>query len=152
MMRRALIYGLLAGGGAAAWTMAEFMLGFHTTRADVGRYTGFVGLVFPVAAIILGVRQARRAKGGLSFVQGLTEGLAMTGVFAALGCLFLWLYYAAVNPGFFEQMAARGQTVTLGGQLATVLVSSLVLGLLISLLAAALLRRPHAEGSRAVSA
>jgi hypothetical protein len=151
MMRRALIYGLLAAGGAAAWTMLEFMLGFHTTRADVGRYTGFVGLVFPVLALSLALRRARQARGRLSFVQGLTEGMSATAVFAAAGCLFLWLYYAVVNPGFFEQMAARGEAITLGGQLVTVLVSSLVLGLVISAVVAALLGRRRIDAAPTLS-
>ena len=141
MMRRALGFGLLAAGGAAAWTLIEYALGFHTTRLDVGRYTGFFGLVFPVVAIVLALRAARRARGGLSFMQGVGEGLAVTGVFAVLGVVFLWLYYAVVNPGFFADTAQRGEPVTLASQLVVVVVSSLVMGLVISLVAAALLRR-----------
>jgi len=140
-MRRALAYGGAAAGGVAAWSLLEFALGFHTTQAEVGRYTGFVGLVFPVIAIILALRAARRARGGLTFVQGVADGMRATVVFAVFGTVFLWLYYAAVNPGFFGQMAARGERITLGEQLATVLLSSLLLGLVISLVAAALLRR-----------
>ena len=146
MRQRALMFGLLAAGGAAAWTLIEYALGFHTTRLDVGRYTGFVGLVFPIVAIVLALRAARRARGGLSFAQGLVEGLAVTAVFAVLGTVFLWLYYKGVNPGFFADMARRGEPVTLAGQLAVAAVSSLVMGLLISAVAAALLRRPPQAG------
>jgi hypothetical protein len=146
MMRRALVFGLLAAGGVAAWTLVEFALGFHTTRLEVGRYTGFVGLLFPVLAVVLALRSARRARGSLGFGQGLLEGLAVTAMFAVLGGVFLWLYYAVVNPGFFADMAARGEPVSLAGQLVVAVTSSLVLGLVVSLVAAALLRRRPEAG------
>lgn len=142
MIRRALLFGALAAGGAFAWTLIEFLLGWHTVRADVGRWTGFAGLVFPVAAIVLALRSSRAAHGGrLPFGRGLAEGTAVSAVAGVLGAALFWVYYARVNPGFLEDARARGEPVSLEGQLALVLASSLVLGALVSLVVTAVLRR-----------
>ena len=61
MIKRALVYGFAGAAAVFLWTLAEFALGFHTSRAEVGRYSGFLALLFPLVAIVLAVRAARRA-------------------------------------------------------------------------------------------
>jgi hypothetical protein len=140
MIKRALIYGLAAAGGVFLWMMLEYALGFHTARAEIGRYTGFLALIFPVAAIAFGVRAARRARGGaIGFGEAFGEGIAIAATFSLLGAISVWLYFSAINPGFLASPAAGG--ATLGGQVALSLVSGLFLGGLVSLVAALLLRR-----------
>lgn len=142
MTKRALIYGIAAAAGVALWSMIEYWLGFHTTRADVGRYTGFIGTIFPLLGIVLAIRAARTAHGGaLSFGDGFRQGLGVTLVVALLGAVTIWLYFTVVNPGFLASAAAQGTPGTAGGQALLVLVSSLVMGLIISAIAAAALRR-----------
>lgn len=142
MLKRAIFWGAVAAAGGAAWTLMEFALGFHGERAEVGRYTGFVSILFPILAIVCALRSARSEGGGLSFGRGLGEGMGVTLVFAVLGLLFFLLYFERINPAFLERAAAEGGASTLGGQLALLFVSSLVGGMVISLVAAALLRRP----------
>lgn len=138
MKKRAFLYGGLAALGVAVWTLLEFALGLHGARAEVGRYTGFLALVFPIGGIILALRAARRAGAGrLGFRQGLAQGAAVTGVLSVLGAAFIWVYFAVINPGFRE----GGRTLDPAGQAITVLSGSLMAGLIISALASLALRR-----------
>lgn len=149
MLNRALTYGLLAAAGGAAWTLIEYALGFHTTRLETGRYTGFAAIVFPILAIWLALKAARAEHGGrLSFGQGLKQGAAVSAVQAVAGALFFLVYFTIVNPRFFDALAASGQTSTAGEQVTILLVSSFVAGLVISLIAALLMRRSHARDAR----
>lgn len=140
MVMRAFVYGLAAAAGVSAWTMIEYLLGFHTVHAEVGRYSGFVGLLFPIAAIVLGIAAARRARGGLiGFGEAFAQGAAISVVSSALGAVSIWLYLTVINPGFLASPA--GQGATLSGQIMAVLGGGLLFGGLVSLAAAAAMRR-----------
>jgi hypothetical protein len=130
MMRRALIYGTLAAVGTAAWMMLEFELGLHTEHAEVGRWTGFIGLLFPVIAIVLAMSALRRSEGALPMRRALAQSAAIGIVFAILGALTVWLYFEWVNPAFrvggqpvdvVEQVVAAG----LGGSIACVIIGAI---------------------------
>lgn len=140
MITRALVYGLAAAAGVFAWTMLEYLLGFHTSRAEIGRYSGFVGLIFPIIAILLGIAAARRARGGrIGFGEAFVQGAAISVVISALGAVSIWLYLTLINPGFLASPA--GQSETLSGQVIAVLGGGLLFGGLVSLAAAAAMRR-----------
>lgn len=136
MLKRALIYGTAAAAGGAAWTLTEYALGFHTEKAEMGRYSGFVGIVFPIAGIVLALRDARRTERGLTFGRGVAEGAGVTAVMTILAVLFFAIYFKAINPAF---LGAQG--TSLGEQLGALCAASLIMGLLISVIAAAVLRR-----------
>lgn len=137
MIRRAITYGLLATGGVAAWTILEFALGWHESRADVGRYTAWLALLPPIVAIVFGLRAARRERAdGLSFGAGMAEGTGMSLVFAVAVTIFYYLYFSAINPGYNDAGAPvdpfRTAKAALGASMAT--------GLLITVIAAAIFR------------
>jgi hypothetical protein len=141
---RALRYGALAAAGGAVWTLTEYALGWHTTHAAVGRWTGFVSLVFPVAAIVWALRAARREAGGaLSFRRGLGEAAGVGAVLASLGGAFFYAYHAWLHPAFGP--AARAGTPAT--QAAAAAVSSLGVGLLVGVVAAAAMRARAPEAA-----
>ena len=130
MKQRALIYGTLAAVGTAAWMLLEFALGLHTKYAEIGRWTGFVGLLFPVIAIVLAMSALRRSEGALPMRRALAQSAAIGVVFAILGALTAWLYFAWVNPAFrvggqpvdiVQQVVAAG----LGGFVACVIIGAI---------------------------
>jgi len=138
MIRRALFFGGLSAAAVAAWTLLELALGFHGPQAEIGRWTGFLSIIFPISAVVLAQRAARRARHGLSFAVGVKEGVAVSVVSSALGAVFFWLYFAVINPSFrVGSIAPSPATEAL-----TVLISGLALGLVVSAIAALLLRSP----------
>ncbi|MGL5837508.1 MAG: DUF4199 domain-containing protein [Sphingorhabdus sp.] len=128
--------GIFSGAGAALWTLFEYAMGWHSENLETGAVTGFVAIIFPIAAIIWALRATRRANGGqLTFKQSLTCGLAISAISAAIGLVFLYAYYTWINPAFIDAMKARGQDVNVTAQLAAVVMGTFVLGLLISAVA-----------------
>ena len=144
MIRRALTYGLLGAAGVAAWTMLEYALGWHESRADVGRYTAWLALLAPVIAIVLGVRAARRQRAeGLSFGAGMAEGTAITLVFSVAVTIFYYLYFSIINPGYNDAGATVDPVRTAKAALGT----SIATGILITIICAAILRTRAARAS-----
>lgn len=138
MTRRALLYGSLSAAAVAVWTLLELALGFHGTRAEIGRWTGFLSIIFPVAAVVLALRAARRVRHGLSWSVGLKEGVAVSVVSSVLGAVFFWLYFTVINPSFRTGTVAPSPAA----EALTVLASGLALGFVVSAIAALLLRSP----------
>ena len=147
-MKRAILFGSAAAGGAAAWTLLEYLLGFHTSRMEVGRYTGFVGIIFPILAITGAIRAARRAcEGRLGFTQGMLVGAAVTLVLSLLGALFFSIYFSAINPAFLAANSALGSERSAAGQVSMAFFASLISGMIISAAVAAVMRRETATPS-----
>lgn len=133
--------GLFWGLGAAAWTLLEFALGWHNQHLEVGAKTGFIALIFPIAAILWALSATKRAqKGQLTVKQAMVRGLAVSAVSALIGVIFFSIYYHWINPAFLVEMRARGQPVDVPTQLISVVIGSLVVGFLLSVAGAALLR------------
>lgn len=136
MIRRALLYGSLSAAAVAVWTLVELALGFHGARAEIGRWTGFISVVFPIVAFVLALRASRRDRGGLSWSVGMQEGIAVSVVSSVQGAVFFWLYFTVINPGFRAETVAPSPAA----EALTVLVSGLALGVIVSAIASLLMR------------
>lgn len=170
MLKRALIYGALVAVLGAVWTLIEYALGFHGEKIETGQYTGYVSLIFPIVGIVLAIQAAKKADtGAFTFGDGFKQGLATTAVFSVLGAIFFYLYHTAINPRYadltrdlglkkFQEQGYSGRELE---QARTVLeastspvalifgaiIGSLIVGLIISAIAAAVLRRKAAAAA-----
>lgn len=143
MRHRAVIIraGLFSGGGACAWTLFEYAMGWHNEQLEIAALTGFVAIVFPIVAIVWTLRAIGRAQGGLlTMTQALASGLGISAISALIGVVFFALYYTMINPAFLAEMAARGQRVNVPVQIVAVAAGSLLVGLIISAVAGYTLR------------
>jgi len=164
MLKRALIYGALIAILGAAWTLIEYALGFHGENIETGQFSGFVALLFPIVGIVLAIRAAKRADPGpFGFGDGFKQGALTTVVAAALGAVFFYLYGSVINPDYAETTLAyaRSQLEEQGftgrelenalagaramsspiAQALTAAVGGVIVGLIISAIAAAVMRR-----------
>lgn len=138
--------GIFSGAGAAAWTLFEYAMAWHNEHLEIGAMTGFIAIIFPVAAIIWALRATKRSLDGqLTLKQALMTGLAVSAISAAIGLVFFYLYYTAINPAFIAAMAARGQSVDVTSQLIAVVAGSFIFGLLISAVAGYFMRTKGVE-------
>ena len=95
--------GLLTGLGVCAWVLGEFALGFHTTRLELGRYTGYGAVAIPVAGIWLALRGRRTRQGGwLAFGEGFRAGMTVSVLCAVIAAVFLAAYNQIINPGWMQ--------------------------------------------------
>ena len=140
--RTTLLAGLLSGGGAMAWTLFEFAMGWHNQNLDVGEKTGFVAIIFPVIAIVWALRRSRQAAGGqLTWRSAIATGLGVSTVSAAIGLAFFAAYYTIINPEFVAAMQARGAAVDVPSQLAAVGIGSFVVVMAITAVATLVMRK-----------
>jgi hypothetical protein len=159
MWKRALIYG---GAVALATTALTALMG--ATGQEGNQALGWVGLLFPVVGIVLAIRAAKKEESGeFTFGEGFKEGAAVSLVAALLGAVLSYLYLTAVNPEYLDavreatraQLEAQGlsgrelaQAQQMAGAISSPAsvavigaVTTFILGLVISALAALFMRR-----------
>jgi hypothetical protein len=98
-------YGLLNGAAVCLWIALEYLLGFHTTRPEIGTYTGLLSNLIPLTMLFLLLR-AKRATvydGRLSLGSGIGAGLTASFVAALVVYSFLVTYSHYINPTWIDQ-------------------------------------------------
>jgi len=170
-MKTPLTYGAVSAAITAATTLLLFFLGFHSPeKFGTGQAIGtVVGIVASILCIVLGMR-ARRAE--LPPHEAFTYGRALgVGILVALfgglfGTIFQALYTSVINTGFNDALIAhqtgKWEAAGMSGeqiegaekitrmmlnpllQILVGLLFSAVWGTIVSLIAAAILKRPAA--------
>ncbi len=167
-MRPEFKYGLISGAGLCLWIMLEYLLGFHTTRPDIGTYTGLLSNLIPLTMLFLLLRAKRAAvyDGRLSLGAGIGAGVLASFIAALLVYSFLVTYTHFINPTWIDQMleakvaqqraahvpegiiqesiTATRDAYTPGGQVFTILVGMTTMGGLFAFILTLLVRQlPH---------
>jgi hypothetical protein len=119
-MRPSILAGLGVGLATGAWMFAEYALGLHDDPAGVGRWTGFLSLVFPVLGAYWLTGKARWA----AWKRAMREGLVFGVVGGLVGGAAIYVYFAWVNPGF----SVDGRVTDAGAQAWVGFAGSLILG------------------------
>ncbi|MDD3180165.1 MAG: DUF4199 domain-containing protein [Opitutaceae bacterium] len=107
-MRLDIKYGLLAGAGICLWSYIEHLLGFDTTRLEIGEYSDYFSILILLGALYLLLRRLRNASsnGRLSIVPALWYGLISSTVAGLVLYVFRIAYDHLINPGWFEHVLA----------------------------------------------
>jgi hypothetical protein len=169
-MKTCALYGFISALGGAFLTLILYFCGFHSDPAKLAAATwigGLAGLTVAVTCIVLAVK-ARRAEvpANVEFGYGraLGVGVGVSAFAAFLSSIFMYVYYGYINPGFTDivvqdkmaKLAASGMSgdrleKTEAGmrmfmgpipQAVTALIGGFVFGFVISLIVAAVLKRP----------
>jgi hypothetical protein len=105
-MRPEFKYGGINGAGICLWITLEYLLGFHTTRPDIGAYTGLLSNLIPLTTLFL-LLQAKRATvydGRLSLASGIGSGIFASFIAGLIVYSFLVSYSHFVNPTWIDQV------------------------------------------------
>jgi hypothetical protein len=153
------------------WTLLEHVLGFNTSRHDIGQYTRMAMPFFFYIGIGIAVMKKRRQQGNrLGFSEGFRTGMAVTVFFSLLSTLWLALYAEVINPDYkptllaFEKQKllasgatpgevdnALAQADSMSGGSVTsyvyLFVFMFIAGVIVSLLAALVMRKTRTEPS-----
>ncbi len=160
-MRTELKYGLIIGLLSAAWVMGEYAAGLHTDLIEYHPIVTWFGMLIPIIGIVLALKEKRALQGkSLTYGQGVLTGFIVSVITALIGSLFFYIYIEIINPDFFPAMiaGARDQAETAGldadmarknaemyfnmkSYLMQTFFGSIIFGLVVSLIAAAILRR-----------
>jgi len=169
-MKTCILFGFIAALAGAFLVLIEFFVGLHSdiSRLPVANVVGsFGGLAISITCTVLGVK-ARRADvpAGEAFGYGRAawSGIVINAVGSVLSAVFLYAYYAFINPGFADillqdssnKLEAKGLSgdrlekieafnrimFTPGWMAVFAVVLGLVFGVVLALIVAAFLKRP----------
>ena len=107
-------YGLSIGVGVSCWVMAEFFLGFHTTRLSIGEYSGYIAILIPIIVLWRALSEKRQASGSLSYGAAFKSGLIISFIAALFISVFFALYIFAINPRWLDLGLAYERSKLLG--------------------------------------
>jgi len=169
-MKTCALYGFISALAGAFLVLILYFLGFHSDPAKLGTAQAIgtiAGLAIVIVVIALGVKARREevpAEEEFGYGATLRAGVLISLVAAILSAIFTYAYHAFINPGFSNilvqdavgKMEAKGIS---GAQLdkiesfdrvifspvamaAIALIMGFIIGVIISLIVAAFLKRP----------
>ena len=102
-MKPEIKYGIITGLLVCLWVMIEYFLGFHTTKFETGKYSGYFATIIPIMAIYLLLKQKREADNNtLTLKKGLRAGTLMSLITAIITTIFFFIYNHYINPNWME--------------------------------------------------
>lgn len=105
-------YGLFMGLGVSLWIILEFLLGFHTTRMEIGRWSGYFSVIIPILCLYFGIQQTKAE----TYWQKVKAGIVMVSIASVIIALFFVVYNLFINPNWIEQgIALEKQQLTESG-------------------------------------
>src|SRR4051812_37355486 len=113
-------YGIGFGVTTCAWTLAEYVLGFHTTRIAAGQMTSWLALVLPLTFVILAGLAERKRLASISFGRALGVAFAVMFVGDIITVPFVLAYHHYIQPDWIERLSAyERERMLLAGASAT---------------------------------
>jgi len=98
-----MFYGVLCALAMSLWTLLEYALGFHTTSPEIGQYSGFVTILFPIIFIYVAMDEYQSTTHmPLRFLDGINIGFRIALYSAILFTIFLLIYSTYINPHWIE--------------------------------------------------
>ena len=132
-MRPSIIAGATVGLSTGAWMFSEYAVGLHEDPEGAGRWTGFISLIFPLIGAYWLVTKTDLS----SWAFAARDGLCFGAIGGLVGGIAIYLYFAVINPGF----KIDGQTIDAGTQAVVGFISSMILGLILTLAMYAVIKR-----------
>lgn len=107
MKNPAVKYGVIALIVSIIWTLIEHVLGWNTTRHDIGQYARLVGAFVFYILIFVAIYEARKQREGpFSFSDGFNTGALVTVIYSLGISAWYALYGEVINPQFKPTLTA----------------------------------------------
>ena len=88
------------------WIIFEHIMGYNTTRHDVGQFTRLVPALVFWGVLFIAVRNEKRKTGKLTFIDGWKAGIITSLVYSIGFTLVIIFYQQFINPEFYETFKA----------------------------------------------
>ncbi|MCW3087642.1 MAG: hypothetical protein JWQ78_1028 [Sediminibacterium sp.] len=107
MKNPAVKYAVIALVISIAWTLIEHVLGWNTTKHEIGQYTRMAGAFVFYILIFAAVAETRRQQGGaMSFGEGFTTGAILSVIYSIGIAAWYALYGEVINPQYKTSLMA----------------------------------------------
>ena len=98
-MNNEINYGLYSGLAFSIYVLIEHVLGFNSSKIEIGQYTQMLAGAIPFIFIFLGIRNRKlNQQNVLSLTQGVRSGMVISLVSSVLISVFLMLYVRYILP------------------------------------------------------
>ena len=107
MKNPAVKYAVIAWVISIVWTLIQHVLGYNTTKHEIGQYTRMLGAFVFYFLLFIAIYQARKQQGGsLSFGEGFKTGAVMTVIYSAGISIWYALYGEVINTQYKTSLMA----------------------------------------------
>lgn len=170
-MSTTFLYALIMAIGQIVLTLVGFFLGFQTDKINQGTWFGFVPLVYAIAVYWFALKAVRAEDAGkyLTYGKGVGTGVKIAVYSGLIGSIYAYVHFTFVNPNFTDYLIEASRVKWAAANLSDTqmegaekgmrmftkpaiqacmgFIITVLLGLVISLIAAAILKRnPPEEG------
>lgn len=98
-------FGLLGAALLIGWTIAQYILGFHTYRLSWALSSGYVNYLIVFVCVLLGIREKRNdTSGEFSIRQGVKESMYQLSITAIIASVFMFVYDYKINALWVEKL------------------------------------------------
>ena len=119
MKNIAIRFGIIASTIFIIWVCIEHVLGYNTTKMEIGQYTRLASTYLFWLFIVITIVLKKKELGGIvSFASCLKEGVLMVVIYSAITAVWLAVYQHFINPDFYvlvkqfsmDHMRTEGKT------------------------------------------
>ena len=95
-------YAILSAITLVIWVTAEHLLGFNTTKMELGQYTRPIIAIAPFIFLFFGIREKKNKEldGQLTFMQGFKTAFFISLFYALLQGMWFAIYSGLINPDY----------------------------------------------------
>lgn len=107
MNKTAVKYVLIAFVVTVVWTILEHVLGYNTTKHEIGQYTRVLATFFYWGCVIAAIIEAKKKAGGLiSFREAMNTGVGVAIGYSILVTGWFALYAEVINKNYQPSLMA----------------------------------------------
>ena len=103
-MKTEIKYSFISAVALILWVTVEHLLGFNTTKMEMGQYTQPIIAIIVLAILFFGIREKRNKilNGELTIIQGLKTAFFIALFYAILQGAWFTIYSNIINPEYAE--------------------------------------------------
>lgn len=105
-MSTTLLYALIMAIGQIVLTLVGFFLGYQTDKINDGSWFNFVPLVYALAIYWLALKATREDDAGkyLTYGKGVGTGVMIAVYSGLIGSIYAYIHFTFVNPNFTDYL------------------------------------------------
>src|ERR1017187_112565 len=98
-----ILYGILTGALVCAFTMIEYLMGYHNAKIADGRLLNLLGNLIPVIVIAIAIiYKKKNDKGYLELKDGMKTGIIISFFTGVITTAFMRIYNNYINPEYLQ--------------------------------------------------
>jgi len=101
-MSTTLLYALIMAIGQIVLTLIGFFLGYQTDKINQGSWFGLVPLLYAIVVYCMGIKAVREEDAGkyLTYGKGVGTGTLIALYSGLIGSIYAYIHFTFVNPSF----------------------------------------------------